>query len=207
MKHPLVIAALACLLGSAVAFSADLDPNAAAPAPWPVQQVEWRAVLAEIKSPVANLEARASREAGLLHGSAEVAAEGLVDRIAGNDNYQLQPLQPFVATMGSSATLSTFVDTQRNQAVRQNGTLVNQPQPLRVGYSIVLTPSLPLGTPEGVVISEVVVAQTLADGNAVHQANAYNKAGLREGDFQTLVWTTGKRQFLLVLRRKGLSPL
>jgi len=200
-----LITALACLLACSMVSAADLDPNLAAPAPWPVQQVEWRAALAEIKSPVANLEARANREASLLHGTAEVAAEGLVDRIAGNDNYQLQALQPFVAAIGSSATLSTFVDTQRNQAVRQNGTLVNQPQPLRVGYSIVLTPSLQPGTPEGVVISEVVVAQTLADGNAVHQANAYNKAGLREGDFQTLVWTTGSRQFLLVLRRKAVS--
>jgi hypothetical protein len=200
-----LITALACLLACAEVSAADLDPNLAAPAPWPVQQVEWRAALAEIKSPVANLEARANREASLLHGTAEVAAEGLVDRIAGNDNYQLQALQPFVAAIGSSATLSTFVDTQRNQAVRQNGTLVNQPQPLRVGYSIVLTPSLQPGTPEGVVMSEVVVAQTLADGNAVHQANAYNKAGLREGDFQTLVWTTGSRQFLLVLRRKAVS--
>lgn len=202
-----LITALAALLACSVALAADLDPNLAAPAPWPVQQVEWRAALAEIKSPVANLEARANREASLLHGTAEVAAEGLVDRIAGNDNYQLQALQPFVAAIGSSATLSTFVDTQRNQAVRQNGTLVNQPQPLRVGYSIVLTPSLQPGTPEGVVMSEVVVAQTLADGNAVHQANAYNKAGLREGDFQTLVWTTGSRQFLLVLRRKAVSGL
>lgn len=202
-----LLTALACLLIPCAALAADLDPNVAAPAPWPVQQVEWRGVLAEIKSPVANLEARANREAGLLHGTAEVAAEGLVDRIAGNNNYQLQPLQPFVATVGSSATLSTFVDTQRNQAVHQNGTLVNQPKPLRVGYSIVVTPSLQPGTPPGVVMSEVVVAQTLADGNAVHQANAYNKAGLREGDFQTLVWTTGNRQFLLVLRRKGATAL
>jgi hypothetical protein len=199
MKLFLALASILLLPG---AFAADLDPNLAAPAPWPVQQVEWRAVLAEIKSPVPNLEARASREAGLLHGTAEVAAEGLVDRIAGNNNYELQPLQPFVANIGTSATLSTFVDTQRNQAVKQNGTLVNQPQPLRVGYSIVVTPSVQPGTPEGVVMSEVVVAQTLADGNAVHQANAYNKAGLREGDFQTVVWTTGNRQFLLVLRRK-----
>ncbi|MGY4531943.1 hypothetical protein ACVW0Y_001059 [Pseudomonas sp. TE3786] len=200
-----LLTVLTCLLVCPLAFCADLDPNLPAPAPWPVQQVEWRAALAEIKVPVANLEARANREASLLHGTAEVAAEGLVDRIAGNDNYQLQALQPFVAAIGSSATLSTFVDTQRNQAVRQNGTLVNQPQPLRVGYSIVLTPNLQPGTPEGVVMSEVVVAQTLADGNAVHQANAYNKTGLREGDFQTLVWTTGSRQFLLVLRRKGVS--
>ena len=201
-----LFAVLACVLLLPGAFAADLDPNVAAPAPWPVQAVEWRAVLAQIKSPVANLEARASREASLLHGTAEVAAEGLVDRIAGNNNYQLQPLQPFVANVGASATLSTFVDTQRNHMVKQNGTLVNQPQPLRVGYSIVVTPSVQPGTPEGVVMSEVVVAQTLVDGNAVHQANAYNKAGLREGDFQTFVWTTGNRQFLLVLRRKAAVP-
>lgn len=201
MKLPF---ALALLLTSPFALAAPLlDPNDAPPANPPVHTVEWRGVLAEIKSPVADLETRASREAALLHGPAEVAAEGLVDRIAGNDNYQLQPLQPFIATLGTPAVLSTFVTTQRDKAVKSAGTLVNKPEPLRVGYSISVTPSLQPGTPEGVVMSEVVVAQTLADGNSVHNANAYNKAGLQVGDFQTLVWTTGNRQFLLVLRRKG----
>lgn len=202
-----VVILLFGLLLTSLASAAALDPNAPAPILTPVTHVEWRAVLAEIKSPVPDLEARASREAGLLHGPAEVAAEGLVDRIAGAHNYALQALQPLVAALGSTATVSTFVDTQRDHPVRRNGTLVNQPQPLRVGYSIVVTPSLLPGTSQGVVMSEVVVAQTLAEGNAVHQANAYNKAGLREGDFQTLVWTTGKRQFLLVLRRKAAAPL
>lgn len=205
MKLPL---ALALLLSSSLALAASgpqLDPNDAPPANPPVHRVEWRGVLAEIKSPLVDLETRASREAALLHGPAEVAAEGLVDRIAGNDNYQLQPLQPFIATLGTPAVLSTFVTTQRDKAVKSAGTLVNKPQPLRVGYSISVTPSLQPGTPEGVVMSEVVVAQTLADGNSVHNANAYNRAGLQVGDFQTLVWTTGNRQFLLVLRRKAVQ--